>query len=260
MIFDCQVEPLTELRKLADANRQSLLIEGPSGCGKSYLSQQYANMMNISDFVSVSPKVADIREAIDSSVQLQSNVLLSIENLDLGVAAAAYTLLKILEEPLPNIYIVITVRNIRMIPDTIISRSAVVTANVPTYKDIDYYGRYKDELKFNNIKERLVWRCVRSFKDADDVLAMTPDQINYYESLSELCKFNDNVSSLIWTISHYKDNQPCSIELAMRAVVELMHNNFITKCGIECLRDLSTNRIAQHAVLAKFILNAKYCE
>ena len=260
MIFDCQIEPLNELSNLAKTQRQSVLIEGPSGSGKSYLAQQYTNMLSISDMITVAPKVADIRDALDNCIQIQTKVMLLIENLDLGVAAASYTLLKSLEEPLPNVYIVITVRNIKMIPDTIVSRSAVVSANVPTIKDINAYGKMRDELKYQAVKDRLVWRCARSFKDADSVLAMKPDYIVYYESLSELCKFTSNVSDLVWSISHYQDNQPCDIELSIRAVMEIMHNSFITKCGIECLRDLSANRIAQHAILSKFMFNAKYCE
>lgn len=260
MIFDCEISTLDELSNLAKTNRQSVLIEGRQGSGKTYLSQQYANMLEITDFVTVAPKVADIREALDSCIQLQTKVMLCIENLDLGVAAAAYTLLKSLEEPLPNVYIVITCRNVKMIPDTIISRSAIISTGVPTFNDIDAFGKYKDEIKYNLVKDRLVWKCARSFSDVESILSMTNDQIMYYESLSEVCKFNDNISALIWAISHYKDNQPCNLELAVRSIMELMHSRFITLCGIDCLRELSANRIAQHAVLAKFLFNAKYCE
>lgn len=260
MIFDCQVEPLTELDNLHKANRQSILIEGPSGCGKSYLAYQYANMLNISDIIAVQPKVADIREAIDSSMQLQTDVVLVIENLDLGVLAASYTLLKTLEEPLPHVYIVITARNIKYVPDTIISRSAVVTANIPLSRDLDNYAKHKDEIKYEQIKNRLVWKCAKSFTDADRIIQMNLDQISYYESLAEVCTFKDSVSNIIWTIGHYPNNEPCDLELSIRSIMELMHSSFVTRCGIECLRDLSSNRLAQHAVLAKFIFNAKYCE
>ncbi len=260
MNFECQVEPIHQLEELYKVNRQSVLIEGFQGCGKTYLSQQYANMLGVSDYVSVSPKVADIREALDSATQFNTKLVLNVENLDTGVAAASYTLLKSLEEPQPNLYIVITCRNAKYVPDTIISRSAVVSVGVPTFNDIDSFGKQKDELKFNNVKDRLVWRCARSFSDAESILAMTNEQISYYESLSEVCKLQDNISNLIWTISHYKDNQSCNIELAIRAIIELMHNNFVTRCGIDCIRELSANRVAQHAVLAKFLFNIKYCE
>ena len=260
MIANSQKEAIEELQRLASANRQSLMIVGPSGCGKSYLAQQYANMLNIDDFATIVPKVTDIREALDSCQTITNPVLLQIENLDLGVAAASYTLLKSLEEPLPHVYIVITCRSADNVPDTIISRSAVVNVSPPTNNDIDVYGKQKDTLKFNNVASRLVWQCVRSFSDADEVLQMSVDEIQYYESLAEICKFNDSVSNIVWKISHYDSNKECNLELAIRSIVELMHKPFITKCGIECIRDLNKGRIAQHAVLSKFVFNAKFCE
>lgn len=259
MQTNSQKEPLHELNRLSDAKRQSVIIEGPSGVGKTYLSQRYADMLKIDDFVSVNPKVADIREALDSSIGLSTPVMLEIENLDLGVSGAAYTLLKTLEEPTPNVYIVITCRNLANIPDTIISRSAVVNVSPPTLNDIDKFGEQLDRVKFTNVASRLVWQCVRSFSDAELVLNMTNDQIDYYESLSEVCKFKDNVSNIIWKISHYDSNQECVVELAIRSIMELMHNESITRYGIECIRELSRSRISKQATLAKFVFDSKYC-
>lgn len=260
MVANSQRDSLQELHKLALSNRQSILISGPSGSGKSYLAQQYANMLQIDDYSSIDPKVSDIREALDSCLSINNKVLLEIKNLDLGVPAASYTLLKSLEEPLAHVYIVITCRNQDHVPDTIISRSAVVNLGPPTMSDIDAYGKEKDRVKFNNVCTRLAWKCVRSFSDADDVLNMSLDEINYYESLSEVCKFNDTVANLVWKLGHYDSNKDCNLELAIRSVMELMNKPFITKCGIDCIRDLNRGRIAQHAVLAKFVFNAKFCE
>lgn len=260
MISNSQKEPIEQLKTLAASNRQSIIIEGPSGSGKTYLSQQYANMLGIDDFSIIEPKVASIREALDACLNLGNKLILEIENLDTGVPAASYTLLKSLEEPLPNVYIIITCRNLQGVPDTIISRSAVVTVGPPTLRDIDAYGKEKDTLKFNNVSSRLVWQCVRSFSDADAVLEMSVDEIQYYESLAETCKFKESVSNIIWKISHYDSGKECNLELAIRSIIELMKNPFITTCGIDCIRDLTKSRIAQHAVLAKFVFNAKYCE
>lgn len=260
MIADSQREALQELSTLAQSNRQSVMITGPTGSGKSYVAQQYANMLGIDDFSSIDPRVSDIREALDGCIKINNKVLLEIKNLDTGVPAASYTLLKSLEEPLSHVYIVITCRNADHVPDTIISRSAVVNIGPPTMSDIDRYGQEKDKLKFSNVSSRLVWQCVRSFSDADSALEMSPDEIQYYESLSEVCKFNDTVSNLVWKIGHYDSNKECNIELAIRSIVELMKKPFITKCGIDCIRDLDKGRIAQHAVLAKFVFNAKFCE
>lgn len=260
MIFDSQKDPIEELKKLAEVGRQSIIIEGPQGCGKTYLSRFYANLINSEDFSVIQPKVNDIREALDSCATLTNKIVLCVENLDLGVASASYTLLKSLEEPSPNVYILITCRNVKGVPDTIISRSAVVTVGPPTINDIDLYGQSKDLLKFNNVSSRLVWKCVRSFKDADQVIAMSPDEVQYYENLGALCKFNESVSNIIWKISHYESGKESIVELSIRSIMELMKNPFITQCGISCIRDLNLGRIAQHAILAKFVFDAKYCE
>ena len=152
-----QIRPLEELQTLATSNRQSVMISGPAGSGKSYLAQQYANMLGIDDYSAFDPKVADIREALDSCMTINNRVLLEIKNLDMGVPAASYTLLKSLEEPLAHVYIVITCRNPDRVPDTIISRSAVINLGPPTLDDIDAYGKEKDTLKFNVVSSRLAW-------------------------------------------------------------------------------------------------------
>lgn len=260
MKFKAQESAVAELNQLARVNRQSVLIVGPPGCGKSYLSKEYANMLRVTDFVSVAPKVSEVKEALDTCTALGSLVVLNVENLDTGVAAVSYALLKSLEEPSPNVYIILTCRSMQMIPDTIVSRSAIVDVVPPTNEDIDQYGAYTNRLKFNNVKERLVWQCVRSFSDANVVLEMENSEIDYYESLSELCQFKDNIANMTWAIGHYKSGKECNIELAIRSIMELMHKPFITQIGIECIKELNSGRIAQHAILAKFLFNAKYCE
>ena len=94
MNFICQKYSLNELQQLANKDRHSVLIEGSSGCGKTYLARQYAQMIDVYDFINVEPKVQDIRNTIDSCLQLGNKVVICIENLDKGVSGASYTLLK----------------------------------------------------------------------------------------------------------------------------------------------------------------------
>lgn len=260
MVSKAQSYAIEELKDLAQSKRQSLLIEGPPGCGKSYLSQQYANFVRIDEYHVTQPKVSEVRESLDKMMLISNPVVLQVENLDTGVLGASYALLKSLEEPLPYLTIIITCRNMQAVPDTIISRSAVVNVGPPTLDDLDAYGEETNKLKFLNAKNRLVWKCVRSFTDANEVLQMTPDELNYYDSLSELCKCADSVSNLVWKLGHYDSNKECNVELAIRAVAELSHSTFVTKCSIDCIRDLNKSRIAPHAILSKFIFNIKYCE
>ena len=260
MQFKSQNESIEQLELLAKSNRQSILIEGPTGCGKSYIARQYATMVGVDDFVSVAPKVADIREAVEACIVNRTKILLCIENLDCGVAAASYTLLKFLEEPIDGVYIIVTCRDIKLVPDTIISRSTVITVQPPRIEDINLYAEYKDRAKFLSLCNKRVWRCSRSFYDADEIFKMNATQIDYYETIDKFCQFNDNITNIVWNISHYDSNTSCNVELAIRCIMDVLQKPFITKCGIECIRDLSTKRIAAHAVLAKFAFNCKYCE
>lgn len=260
MNFKCQEQSLIELDALRLNDRHSVLIEGPSGSGKTYLAMQYANMLNISDFQVIPPKVDEIKNTVDTCMQLTNPVVLCIENLDIGVAAASYALLKFLEEPLPNVYIVVTCRNLKNVPDTIISRSAVVVTAPPVDIDIATYSIAANPSKFDELKFTELWKCVRTFKDADTVLNMTPEQVMYFHKLPELTKFNDTVSNLVWKISHYEDNSECPVDLVIRYIMNIVNTAHIRHVGVECLNDLALKRIASHAVLAKFIFEAKYCE
>lgn len=260
MNFKCQEQPLKELDVLRLSDRHSVLIEGPSGSGKTYLAMQYANMLDIPDFQLISPKVDDIKNTIDACTQINNRVVICIENLDIGVAGASYALLKFLEEPLPNVYIVVTCRNLQFVPDTIISRSAVVVTAPPVELDIATYSIAANASKFDELKFSELWKCVRTFKDADIVLNMTQDQIAYFNKLPELTKFSDTVSNLVWKISHYDDNSECPVDLVIRYIMNTVNTDHMRRAGIECLNDLSLKRLASHAVLSKFVFEAKYCE
>lgn len=260
MIFLCQSEAIDQLQMLANSNRQSILIEGPSGCGKTYLARMYSKLVGVSDFQIISPKVDEIRNAIESCINISEPIVLCIENLDCGLVVASYSLLKFLEEPIPNVYIVVTCRNIRAIPDTIISRSTCVTVAPPINSDISEYSSHVNLSAYNKVKSKKVWNCVRTFKDAEEVMSMNDAKLSYFDSLDQFSNFKDSVSSIVWKMSHYDDNSETPIELVIRYLMDVVNTPFIQHCGIECLRDLSQGRMASHAVLAKFAFNAKYCE
>lgn len=260
MEFICQKSTVAELQSLADSDRHSILIEGPEGSGKTYLAKQYASMIGIRDFQICIPKVDAIKECTNTCLQLDTPIVLCIENLDLGVPAASYALLKILEEPSPNLYILITCRNINRVPDTIISRSAVIIAAPPVDIDISSYSLNKNSDRFKEINQTPLWNCVRTFHDADTVLNMTTDQFLYFETLREITKFNDSVSNIVWNLGHYSDNAETPLELVIRYIMEIMNTPYIHQKGIECIRDMAEGRVAKHAVLAKFAFECKYCE
>lgn len=261
MIFENQSNPLVQLKLLANEKRQSVLIDGPAGCGKSYLARQYAEMLGISDIVEVKPSVQDIRDAVELGYQIQVPLMLCIENLDTGVASASHALLKFLEEPMPNVYIVVTCRNIRKVPDTILSRSSVVSVSPPIVSDIDLYAQSLNASKHLILKSSPIWKAVRSFKDVVYVFGLTDAQIHYYTDALSKLTFKDTVSNIVWALSHYEEGGDIDIEFMLRYLLSLKLNDasFRNKC-MESLRDLELNRLSTHAILSKFAFECKYGE
>lgn len=260
MIFTCQSNSIEELKLLASKDRHSVLIEGAPGCGKTYLARQYASLLDVRDFNIVPAKVNDIRDTIDLCSQLENTIVLCIENLDKGVLSSSYTLLKALEEPAPNIYIVITCQSINRVPDTIVSRSTVVSVSPPTDKDLDLFARSVNADKYLKWYQTPIWRCARTFSDASKILSLQDDQINYILQLAEICPFRDSVSNIVWKLGHFEDKSETPIEIVIRYLMEILKSHHAQICGIECISDLALGRIAQHAVLAKFVFECKYVE
>lgn len=260
MILDCQKSALDDLKSLAEHDRHSILLEGVNGCGKTYVAKQYGKMLGIADFVNVPATVNDIRKSIDMCFNLDSKVVICIENLDGGVIGASYTLLKFLEEPRDNIYIVVTCCNINKVPDTIISRSSVVTLSAPTVNDLQNFARSysEDKRKFFDNNEGLK-KSVRNLWDVDYCMSINSGSYcDHLENLVDLVSSKKAVSDITWSLGHYPDNSEVPVKFAIKYIISNTADPRIKKYGIECIKDLDSSRIAAHAVLSKFVLNCKY--
>lgn len=262
MILRCQSSALEDLKNLASRDRHSLLVEGVRGSGKTYLAKQYAKMLNISDFIQVASTVNDIRNSIDTCYNLESKVVLCIENLDSGVPGASYTLLKFLEEPRENIYIVVTCSNINKVPDTIVSRSSVVTVAAPTTLDLTTFAETYPQERQKFLSGRTgIWRSVKNFWDVD--YCMNLASVSYCEYLENLPSFIHSkkpVSDIVWSLGHYPDNSELPVTFAVNYIISNTSEARIQKYGIECIRDLESSRLASHAVLSKFVMDCKWGE
>lgn len=260
MNFLCQKESLESLHNLASANRHSLLIEGVPGCGKSYLASQYAQMLGIIDIQFVMPSVQAVKDAVDQCMKLTNPMVLVVENLDTGMLSTAYALLKFLEEPNENAYVVITCRNINYIPDTIISRCACITVSPPVVSDISMYSDYKCNQNGNTgvINSTLI-SSSKSFSDIDIILKLSENQIRYIEQLSNM-QYKDSISNLVWQLSHTNDNSELPISIVMQYIASTTRSKIIRNAAITCIKDLNTSRLGTHAVLSRFVLECKYCQ
>lgn len=260
MIFQSQKSQLTQLSEFSKSKCHSILIHGPKGSGKTHLAKQYADMLHVTNFQIIKCDVATIRETIDSCISLKSDVVLCLENLDTAVLAASYTILKFLEEPLPNVYIVVTCRNIEQVPDTILSRSVVVTCSCPTDSDIEQYAESENLAKFSTIKHTDIWRAVKSFSDAKLVLDMSSDHLSYFGQIDSLMKFQDSVSNIVWALGHYSDNTETPIQFVLQYIMTKTSSKTIKQAAMACIRDLALSKVSAHAALSRFAFEAKYVE
>lgn len=260
MQMNCQAAAIEELKTLCNYDRHSVIIEGPSGCGKSYLANQYGVMLKITEFHIVQPSVSSIREAINTCMITDNPVVLCIENLDTGVAGASYTLLKFFEEPLPNVYIVVTCRNINRVPSTIVSRGVCVTTCSPTIHDIADYARNLDVQMYERIKDNKLFSCANSFHNIDELFKLTDDKLAYIQNLDSLLSSNQPVSDIVWSLNHFTDNTELPIDIVIQYFIKCSKNLHNRQCAIECLNDITEGRIASHTVLTKFVFDMKYTE
>lgn len=260
MNFSCQESAMLNLKNCAENDYHSILIEGVSGSGKTYLASQYMKMLdNVENFRSVKASVSDIRESIQDCYSMDTRILICVENLDQGVKAASYTLLKFLEEPRSDVYIVITCKDRSLVPDTIISRSVCISINTPTEDDIKQYGNYKDKPKFKEIQYTPLYKCIQTFSDVDLVLNMTNAQRLYFESLKEVSKFKESVSNIVWAIGHYDDGSETPVHLVLRYLLNLRKNDLVYQRKIiDCMLDLNKGNVGSHAVLSKLVFDCKY--
>lgn len=260
MNFNTQSKILSELTKCASADKHSILIEGVSGSGKTYVAKQYADMLNIDTIVSVDPKVSEIRDTIDNCYRYAEKIVVIIENLDGGVLRSSFTMLKFLEEPPDNVYIVITCRSTASLPDTIVSRSVCLYLSPPTAIEILQYAEHRDLNSYNMLKTTNVWKCASNYQLVDKFLAMPAEQIAYYNSIPDMFPFSDTISNVVWKISHFEDNSETDLNIVCLIIMNCVKDTRIRKHCIAFANDLASGYLSKHAVISKFILECKYGE
>lgn len=258
MEFKSQLEPLEALRQLSNSRRNSIVISGPGGSGKTHLAKTYGKLCGCEDVIFVSPTVGEVRDAVSFFYTVESNILAVFENLDDGLPGASYALLKFLEEPLSNVFLVVTCRNLRGLPDTIASRAAVVELGPPTLSDIVSFAVEKDKNKFESVSKCDVWNVVRSFSDVDLLYSMSTEKLAYFDFIASKLHSKESVSTLSWMLGHYQDNSETPVELVIRYILCKHKDKYIQSVCLDCLKDLRFSRIASSSVLSKLAFELKY--
>ena len=259
MEFQCQIQAIQNLHQIVESNRHAILISGCGGCGKTHLVKEWAKLLQINDVAVINPSVGELKSVIDTLLDNKAPAVICIENLDEGVVQASYPLLKFLEECPDYLYVAVTCTNIRSIPETIISRCILIDVAMPTQTDLDAFAETVNFSNYMFIKDTLVWKCAKSFSDVKTILDFDSNKLAYFESLSNITAFKENVSSIAWKLQHYPDNSESPIVLVIRYLMLLVKPNQIKSC-LDCLNDLQSSHISTNAVICKFVFENKYCE
>lgn len=259
MIFECQNKAMADLPRLSKCGTHGLVITGLSGCGKTYMAKEFARVLGIHDFHAIEPNMSDIRSMVEDANVTESDILYCIENMDDAVVSVAYPLLKLIEECPANVYVVITCNNINQIPDTIISRCAVLTISNPTKSDLSSYGMMKGAESYKALNTKHLWECVKSFTDIDQLYTLKSEQLSYFDNvITEFTKPKLAVSSVVWKLSHFEDKTPTPIVLMVRYLMLKNPTNSNVHYYLTCLNELEYNRISVNAILTKLVFDLKY--
>ena len=258
MELQCQVNAINDLKLLSESDSHNIIIEGQSGCGKTYLSKEYSRFINAEGYINVDSNVKSIRNSIDELYGTTSKFVFCVENLDSGVDAVSYAMLKFLEEPYDNIYIIITCRNLYDVPDTIRSRCKIVNVNNPTEYDLQLFSNKFYVEKYEKYKKYNVYESIRSFKDLSYYFSLSDDDILYIVNLFKNNKFKGAVSDIVWKIRNFPDKRQIDLQFVLRYLLYLNINNQSRIYISNCLDDLYKSRMSERAILSKLILNMKY--
>lgn len=252
-----QTSALSSLEQYAKADRHTILISGVKGCGKTYIAQQYAKLLKTNDFYIVNPKIEEIREIMDSAYMQAHKVVVCIENLETGVVGVSNAILKFIEEPSENLYIVVTCRNPKMILDTIHSRCASIHLSHISSEDLREYASKVSKIDISTISKD-VWKCINTPSDIDLVTKYTESQIAYIKAIPELVGSSLSVSTMIWKISNFSDNTPTNLEFIVKYLMLNTTSPIAFEACHKCLQALDLGRISSHAILAKLCFSLKY--
>lgn len=259
MTLKNQLSAMQDLKSLANKEHHNVLITGISQSGKTYLAKEYAKLLNVHDFILLDPKIGEIKSYIESALSIDTPQVVCIENLDTGVKSTSYTLLKFLEEVHKKIYIIITCRNIKYIPDTIISRCSLVSVPAMLQSDLIEYGHKFETSEFDKIyNDKSVWNAVKSAKDIDILVTLDETQINYIKNIKDIIQCKSAISNMMWKFQKFPDGTNTPVEFLIKYLMCNTDSGYVKHQCYICLNEMSYGRLPVHVILAKFLMNIKY--
>lgn len=254
MEFQNQKSAIYELKHLASADCHSILLHGESGCGKSWLSKKYQSMIKADDFIQLYAKMQDIKDFISNVYQFPSRAVVCIENIDCGVDGVAQAILKLLEEPPKNIYLIVTARHARNVPNTILSRTSTIFIQQFKFDDLLLYAKEKYGLKADSMKQDLYLFC-KNPDDVDYIMSLQQNDLEYIKVLSDHISSKNPVATTVWKIQQL----PSGTKIPMQFIIRSLYNGVSDKFKPIVLQyesDIDSG-VPNHVILSAMILNIK---
>lgn len=258
-MYQCEKDLQEFLVSNIEKGRHTFIVGGLAGCGKTHTVKQVAKDLGFT-FISVDSNVADVKEVVHSDISDDTmNYLICIENVDTGVSGVQQSLLKSIEEYAPNLYWVITCRNIKYVQETILSRGTAYSMSVPTKTDIDNFAQTKGETTLNAVQSTAMWKAVRSFADVNFVTFLYNQDKSKFDYFNNLVNVNyqDTVSNLSYKIQHYPDKSKIPLDFLFKFLIANAPNSTIQYVAIQHLKDLE--RLNSYVVVNHFLFTVKYC-
>lgn len=254
MEFQNQKSAMFELKHLASADCHSILLHGVAGCGKSWLSKKYQALVNADDFIQLDAKMQEIKDFISTVNLYQTKAVVCIENIDCGVDGAAQAILKLLEEPPENIYIIVTARYAKNVPNTILSR--VSTVFIPRFKfdDLILYAKEKHGLKAESMQSDISIFC-KNPNDVDFLMSLSQSDIDYLKKLPEQISSKNPVATTVWKIQSLPSGTKIPMEFIIRSLYNGIGERF-KPIVLQYESDIDSG-VPNHVILSAMLLNIK---
>ena len=137
----------TQLEQFLTHPTHALMLTGPMGVGLGTLARTMGHQLAGANVIYVAPTLHNKQKTTiinaDDIAELGSivrnhrdNVLvIIIDGADCAVSGVFERMLKLIEEPVPKVYYIFTAHSLQNIPATIMSRSALIKALLPTEAD-----------------------------------------------------------------------------------------------------------------------------
>ena len=257
MELEFQKDALEYLKILSDKDIHSIMITGLEGTGKSYLSSRFAKLKNIYTFQIVECKMESMKQLIYDSLSLNEPQVICIRDLDKGMALTSQTILKYLEEPKSNVYVIVTSSIPSKLPQTILSRVVQVTMKHPEIEDLKKFAKSLNVSSsiLKSLDDPTFKDCFKSLKDIQNLKSMNLDQLNYYRNLCTDKFWNQSIDQIIWNLGHFEDKSSTDLKFVLR----VLYNYFVEDRDIilNAMLDFESNRLSQMAVFGALAINLK---